>query len=61
MAEWLRTPVLSAVNRSSSQRCGFEPTLGHMQDKPTSACEWFVFFLMGISHLAQAYDSLGSK
>ena len=28
VAEWLRPIILSALNRSSSHRCGFEPRLG---------------------------------
>ena len=28
MGEWLRSLIFSALNRSSSHRCGFEPSLG---------------------------------
>ena len=28
MAEWLRPLIFSALNRSSSPRCGFEPSSG---------------------------------
>ena len=35
------------VNPSSSHCCGFEPSLGQMLDKPSSACGWF---FSGISH-----------
>ena len=38
MAKWLRTPIFCALNRLSSHRCGFEPNLEHMRDKPSSAC-----------------------
>ena len=51
VAEWLRLLIFSAVNRSSSHRCGFEPTPDHMWEKPSSACGWsggFYLFL-GIS------------
>ena len=37
VAEWIRPLIFSAVNRSSSHRCGFEPSSGHMWDKPSSA------------------------
>ena len=30
VAECLRTLIFSTLNRSSSHRCGFEPSLGHM-------------------------------
>ena len=30
MAEWLKTLIFSALNHSSSHRCGFEPSSGHM-------------------------------
>ena len=46
VAEWF----ISALNCSSSHRCGFEPSSGHMCDKPNSACRWwgvfFVFFFV---------------
>ena len=31
VAEWLRPLIFSALNRSSSHRCGFEPSSGHMR------------------------------
>ena len=40
MAEWLRLLIFSTVNPSSSHRFGFVPSLGHMRDKPSSACGW---------------------
>ena len=33
-----RTPIFSTLNHSSSHRCGFEPSSGHMWDKPSSTC-----------------------
>ena len=39
--EWLRPLItISTLNRSSSYRCGFKPSSGHMWDKPSSACGW---------------------
>ena len=40
VAEWLWPLNFSALNRSSSHRCGFEPSSGHMWDKPSFACRW---------------------
>ena len=40
VAEGLRTLIFSALNRSLSPRCGFEPSSGHMRDKQSSACGW---------------------
>ena len=31
VAKWLRTLIFSALSRSSSHRCGFEPSLGHVR------------------------------
>ena len=31
VAEWLRTKIFSALNRSPSHRCGFEPSLDHVR------------------------------
>ena len=31
MVEWLRTPIFSALNHSSSHCCGFEPSSGHVR------------------------------
>ena len=45
MAEWLGPLIFSALNRSSSHRCGFESISGHMFDKPSSACGWSGDFL----------------
>ena len=47
VAEWLRLLILSALNRSSSYHCGFEPSSGHMWDKPSSACGWSGDFSRG--------------
>ena len=43
-----RMLIFSAVNHSS-HRCGFEPSLCHMWDKPSSACGWSGVFFSGIS------------
>ena len=40
MAEWVRMLIFSTLNHLSSHRCGFEPSPGHMRDKPSSACWW---------------------
>ena len=40
VAEWLRTLIFSALNFSSFHHCGFEPSSGHMGDKPSSVCRW---------------------
>ena len=40
MAKWLRPLILSALNRLSSHRWAFEPSLGHMLDKLRSGCGW---------------------
>ena len=39
MAVRLRKLIVSAQNHSSSHCCGFEPSSGHMWDKPTSSSE----------------------
>ena len=54
VAEWLRPLTFSDLNRSSSRRCGFEPSSDHMCDKPSSACGWSGGFSRGspvIAHL----------
>ena len=38
VAEWLRPLIFITLNHSSSHRCRFEPSSGHMWDKPSSAC-----------------------
>ena len=45
MAEWLKMLIFSALNRSSSHRCGFESSSGHTSDKPMSTCGWSGGFL----------------
>ena len=47
VAEWLRLLTFSDLNRSSSHRCEFEPSSGHMRDKPSSACRWSGGFSRG--------------
>ena len=47
VAEWLRLLNFSSLNRSSSHRCGLEPSSGHMWDKPSSACRWSCGFSLG--------------
>ena len=42
--KWLRPLIFSALNRSSSHRCGFEPISGQMWDKPSSASDGQVGF-----------------
>ena len=39
--------VIDALNLSSSHRRGFEPSSGHMWDKPSSACRWSGGFSRG--------------
>ena len=36
----IKDASFGALNRSSSYRCGFELSWGHMRDKPSSACGW---------------------
>ena len=48
MAKWLRTLILSVLNRSLSHRCGFKPSSNHMCDKSSSACGWSGVFFSGI-------------
>ena len=38
VAIWLRQLIFSALQLSSSHRCGLEPSLGHMWDKQSSTC-----------------------
>ena len=47
MAKWFRTLIFSALNLSSSHGSGFDPSLGHMRDKPSSACGWSGVFSRG--------------
>ena len=47
VSEWLRMLLFSDLNRSSSHRCGFEPSSGHMWDKPSSDCGWSGGFSRG--------------
>ena len=48
MAEWLKPLIFRSLNRLSSHCCGFEPSLGQMGDKPSSACGWSGVFFSGI-------------
>ena len=49
VAEWLRTLIFSALNRSSSHRCAFEPSSGHVTQ--ANFCLWVVRLLFSwISH-----------
>ena len=43
----IKADTFSDLNRSSSHRCGFEPSSGHMWDKPSSACGWSGGFSRG--------------
>ena len=43
--------MFSALNRSSSRHCRFEPSSGHMWDKPSSAHEVFLGDLPFLPHL----------
>ena len=61
LAELLRPLIFSALNHSSSQPCGFEPSSGHMWDKPSSACGWSGVFSQGSPIFAPPYDWLGLK
>ena len=61
MAEWLRLLIFSALNCSSSHRCGFEPCSGHLRDKPNSACRWSSGFSQESSIFAPPYDRLCSE
>ena len=40
VAEWLRPLIFNALNRSPSNRLGFEASSGHMWDKP-GCSRWF--------------------
>ena len=54
MAEWLRQLSFSALNRSSSHRCGFEPSSGHVRQ--AKFCLWMVrWFFSGISCFRPTY------
>ena len=61
VAEWLRMRIFSALNRSSSHLCGFQPSSGHMWNKISSACGWSGVFSPGSPVFAPPYDWLGSK
>ena len=61
VAEWLRPLICSALNRSSSHRCGFELSSGHMWDEPSSACGWSGGFIRGSPVFAPPTDLFGSK
>ena len=56
VAEWLRPLIFSTLNRSSSRCCAFEPSLGYMWDKPSSACGWSDVFSRGSPVFAPPYD-----
>ena len=55
VAEWLRTLIFSALNRPSSHRCGFEPSSGHMWNKPNFTCGWAYSFSQGSPVFASSY------
>ena len=56
--EWLRPLItLSTLNRSSSHRCGFKHSSGHMLDKPSSACGWPGGLFWGSPVFATTIDS----
>ena len=57
VAEWLRSLIFSALNRSSSHRFGVEPSSGYMCDKPSSACDWSVGFSRGSPVFAKPYSA----
>ena len=40
VAEWLRQLIISELNLLSSQRCGFEPSSGHVEQ--AKFCLWVV-------------------
>ena len=48
VAEWLKSLMFSSFNHLSSHHCGFEPSSGHMWDKPSSTCGWSVVFSLGL-------------
>ena len=56
VAEWLRTLIFRALNRSSSHHCGFEPSLGHLSDKPSFGCGWSGVFSRGSPIFAPPND-----
>ena len=56
VADWLRTLIFSALNHSSSHRCGFEPSSCDMLDKPKSACLWSGGFSWVSPVFAPPYD-----
>ena len=49
VAKWLRTLIFSALYRSSSPRCGFEPTTGHMPRQAKFCLRVVWWFFSGIS------------
>ena len=51
MAEWLRQLIYSTLNRSSSHRCGFEPSSGHMGDKAKFCLQVVRWFFPFFPHL----------
>ena len=62
VAKWLSPLTFSALNLSSSHRCGCEPSSGHMWDRPSQVllAGGQVFF-SGISSFAPPCDWLGSN
>ena len=56
VAEWLRSLIISTLNRSSSLRCGFEHSSVHMWDKPGSVCRWSGIFSRGSLVFAPPFD-----
>ena len=54
------TLTSSALNRVSSHHCGFEPSSGHMSDKPSYACGWSGGISQGSPVYAPPNDWLSS-
>ena len=61
VAEWLRSLIISALNSSSSHCYGFEPSSGHMGDKPSSTYGWSGGFSGGSPIFAPPTNWLGLK
>ena len=53
--------IFSALNRSSTRRCGFESRSGHRLDKPNSACGWSGGYSRWSPVFAPSYNWIGSK
>ena len=50
VAEWFRMLIFSALNRSSSHRCGFEPSSGHVRGQILLVADQ-MFFLRDLPFL----------